>query len=247
MQKTHTAITGKASALKKYQQVIIGKEGLWSLLYFECCAWLTFIPGALGLVLRSIFWKRLFARCGRGVMFGTGVILRHPCRIQLGDGVVISDGCILDGRHSQRSDAIVLGDDAMLSNDVMLSCKDGAIDVGTHVGINARTIIQSTSGCEVRIGNDCIIGQSCLIIGGGSYSLDETDDGLIREQPMVQDGGVELASNVWIGANVTILGGVKIETGAVVGAGAVVTKTVPAYAVSMGVPAAVLKTRNAAR
>ena len=133
------------------------------------------LAGALGLLLRKLFWPRLFAACGRGVVFGASVVLRQPGRIRLGERVVVSDGCILDGRSDERAESIVVGDDAMLSNDVMLSCKNGSIRLGEHVGVNARTIIQSTSGCPVDIGRDCIIGQSCLIIGGGSYDLDDPD------------------------------------------------------------------------
>ena len=31
--------------------------------------------------LRGLFWKRLFAHCGPGVLFGNRIILRHPGRI----------------------------------------------------------------------------------------------------------------------------------------------------------------------
>ena len=78
-----------------------------------------------------------------GVVFGVNVVLRQPGRIRLGARVVVSDGCILDGRSDERAESIVVGDDAMLSNDVMLSCKNGSIRLGEHVGVNARTIIQS--------------------------------------------------------------------------------------------------------
>jgi acetyltransferase-like isoleucine patch superfamily enzyme len=45
-----------------------------------------------------------------------------------------------------------------------------------------------------------------------------------------------------IGSNATILAGVTIGEGALVGAGAVVTKDVPAHAIVVGVPAAVVGT-----
>jgi acetyltransferase-like isoleucine patch superfamily enzyme len=40
-----------------------------------------------------------------------------------------------------------------------------------------------------------------------------------------------------------ILPGVTIERGAVIGAGAVVTKNIPAYAIAVGNPARVIKSR----
>ena len=53
--KTHDAITGSGSALKKYQTVMVGSESLWATLYYEICVWFAYVPGAVGLVLRKIF------------------------------------------------------------------------------------------------------------------------------------------------------------------------------------------------
>ncbi len=243
MEKTHAAITGRRSALSKYQDVIVGKRSFFYLLYFEWCQWLGLIPGAVGLMLRKLFWPRLFASCGRRVMFGSGVVLRHPGRMHLGDNVVISDGCILDGRSIDRTNTIMIGEETILSNDVMLSCKNGSITIGDNVGINARTIIQSTHNCPVVIGADCVIGQSCLIIGGGNYDISDREQ-LIREQPILDDGGVNLEGNIWLGAKVNVLGGVQIGYGSVIATAAVVTHTLPAYSVAMGVPAQVVRKRK---
>ena len=243
MKKTHASITGGSNPLARYQEVIVGSTSLGRRLYFEWCAWLAWIPGALGLLLRKVFWKRLFASCGEGVMFGAGVVLRHPGRIRLGDRVVISDGCILDGRSSDRLDAIIIGNNAILSKDVMLSCKNGQIRLGDQVGVNARTIIQSTNDCPVVIGQDCIIGQSCLIIGGGSYDISDPEV-VIREQPIRPDGGVVLEENVWLGGKVTVLGGATVGRGSVLAAGSVVTRPIPAFSIAMGVPARVTRSRR---
>lgn len=52
-----------------------------------------------------------------------------------------------------------------------------------------------------------------------------------------------IESDVWIGANVTIIGGCRIGNGSVIAAGAVVTKDVPNYAIVAGVPARIIKYR----
>ena len=52
---------------------------------------------------------------------------------------------------------------------------------------------------------------------------------------------ITIGSDVWIGANCTILPGVTIGDGAVIAAGAVVREDVPPRAVAGGVPARVLK------
>ena len=82
MEKSQTtfqaAVTDeKKSPLQKYQETVLGKPGLGYLIKFELimllCNW---IPGALGFLLRKIFYKSLFGEIGRGVVFGRNVVLR---------------------------------------------------------------------------------------------------------------------------------------------------------------------------
>ncbi len=240
--KTHAAVTGGGSALRRYQDVMVGGRSLGRTLYYEWCSWLSPIPGALGLVLRKLFWPRLFGSCGAGTQFGAGVVIRHPNRIHLGQRVVISEGVILDGRNADTDEAIRIGDDTMLANSVMLSCKSGTIRIGAHAGIGAQTIIQSTSGCPVGVGDDVIIGPRCYLVGGGSYRLDRLDEP-IWKQGIEPDTGCTVEDNVWLGANVTVLGGVTIASGSVIAAGAVVNRSVGENVICAGVPARVIRTR----
>jgi acetyltransferase-like isoleucine patch superfamily enzyme len=243
MEKTQKAITESGSALRKYQKVIVGSFSFLKLIYYELCVAIGCIPGAPGMILRKIFWPHMFGACGKGVLFGSNVIIRHPLRIHLGDNVVISEQCILDGRSDSRERTIILEDDVILSNQVMISCKEGSIHIGRKTGVNAQTIIQSTNDCPVDIKEDCIIGQKCIIIGGGSYNIDRLDIP-IREQGIKKDGGVQLEDDVWLGANVTVLGGVTLGRGSVVAAGAVVTRSMDERSICMGVPAKAVKSRD---
>jgi galactoside O-acetyltransferase len=244
MQKTHQAVSGKGSPLAKYQDVLVGSRSWTALLYYEWCMMLGPLPGAAGMLLRQLFWPRMFASCGKGCMFAPGITLRHPGRIRLGSAVIISEGCILDARHESADIAISIGDNVTLSTNVMFSCKNGTISIGDNCGINAQSIIQSTNSCPVLIGPDCLIGQQCFIVGGGSYHTDCLDMP-IRKQGIKSDSGVRLEADVWLGGKVTVLGGVTMGRGSVAGAGAVLTKSVGAYTVSAGVPAKVIKTRSA--
>ncbi len=244
MEKTHKAVTGSGSALSRYRQVMLGNgSSFGSFLYYEFCQILTFIPGALGMALRKLLWPNMFGGCGKGTVFGYGVIVRQPRKIVLGRSVVVSEYSILDGRSGKDLRSIVVGDRSILSNNVMLSCKDGSITIGNDVGINAQTIVQSTNSNPVEIGDDCIIGQRCLIIGGGNYDISAREE-LIRSRPISSDGGVVLENNVWLGANVSVLGGVRIGQGSVAGAGAVISRTIPSYSVCMGIPAKVVRERT---
>ncbi len=185
----------------------------------------------------------MFGACGENVVFGSNSIIRHPSRIHLGNNVVISEQCVLDGRSDFKEETIFLDDDVILSSQVMLSCKEGSIHIGKKTGVNAQTIIQSTNDCAVVIREDCIIGQRCLVIGGGSYNIDRLDIP-IREQGIKKEGGVTLEADVWLGGNVTVLGGVVLGRGSVVAAGAVVTHSLPERSVSMGLPAKVVRSRD---
>lgn len=205
--------------------------------------WLAKFPGALGLAFRKIFWPRLFASCGKGVFFGENIVLRHPNRTHLGDNVVISDGCILDARNPELSEVISIGDDVILSNNVMISCKGGKVTIGSNTGLGAQVVIQSVFDSPVEIGEDVFIGPMCYLTGGGNYNTERTDIPIWR-QGLKKMGTTILENDIWLGANVTVLGDVTIGTGSIVAAGAVVSKSVPPRSVCRGVPAKVFKTRG---
>jgi len=242
--KSHTAITQRGSALKKYQNVIIGKSSLISFFYYEFCMYLSIIPGAAGIFLRKIFWPRLFGSCGKGVLFSNQIILRHPHRIHLGDNVIISERCILDARTEESDKAIILGDNVILSNDVSLTCKGGYINIGDDVGLGTQTVVQSTYGSSVNLGADCMVAPQCYFIAGGTYKTDRADIPMRLQGVTMSKFGIEVENDVWIGANTTILTDIRIGKGAIIGAGAIVTKDIESMAVCVGNPAKMIKMRG---
>jgi acetyltransferase-like isoleucine patch superfamily enzyme len=240
--KTQHTVTGGGSALQRYQQTIVGQRSGARLMYFEWCQLLGLIPGAAGLVLRKIFWPRLFGACGKGTVFGANVILRHPHRIVLGERVVVSDGCILDARNEDLEKVLLIGDDTMLANQVQLSCKDGFISIGARSGLGVQTIIQSVHRSPVVIGDDALIGPGCYIGGGGNYRTERIDIPM-GKQGLRDDPGVVLAGDNWLGARVSVISGVTMGVGSIAATGAVVNRSIPEYAICGGVPAKVLKSR----
>jgi galactoside O-acetyltransferase len=243
VEKTHAAVTGDRSALARYRSVIVGRPGFLNLLYFEWCIWLSSVPGALGLLLRKLFWPRLFGSCGRKVYFGANVTLMHPHRIHIGDGSVIGNGCILDARNADLERVIVLGEDVVLSHGVMISCKNGSVTVGRSVGIGSYTVIHSTTHSPVRIGDDAIVASHCYIVGGGDYNMDRLEIP-IAQQGQRATGETRVEDGVWLGAHVTIVGGVSVGKHSVVGAGSVVVKPLPPLAICVGAPARVVRLRT---
>ena len=241
--KTHAAVTSSGSALQRYQDVIVGRRSLAATLYFELCSWLGPVPGAVGILLRKWFWRRLFGTCGDNVMFGSNVLLRHPHRMHIGNNVVISEGVILDARNSDSVDVIRLDDDVMLANNVSINCKGGTVHIGDHSGISAQTIIHSIANSPLTVGRDVIIGPQCYLVGGSNYNTDNLSVP-IWEQGIKADGGSILEDNVWLGAGVTVVGGVTIGSGSIVAAGAVVTHDIDGMSICGGVPARLIRKRT---
>ncbi len=122
--------------------------------------------------------------------------------------------------------------------------------IGAYTYISRNSFISMT-----EIGNFCSIGPNFLC-GWGIHPLNgvstnpmfystQKQNGitLSAEDKAVERLPIKIGHDVFIGANVTILDGVKIGDGAVIGAGAVVTKDIPDYAITAGVPARVIKYR----
>lgn len=53
-------------------------------------------------------------------------------------------------------------------------------------------------------------------------------------------GGVTIGNNIYFGTNVTVLKGVTIGDNCIIGAGSIVTKSIPANSVAVGIPAKVV-------
>jgi len=196
-------VTKGGSAVRNYQDTIVGHRSLLKLIYFEFALFCGAFPGALGILLRKLLWPRLFGACERGVVFGSNVTLRHPHRIGLGERCVVSDGCVLDA-CTESEVVIEIGVDCILSNNVLISCKNGSVSIGQRVGVGAQTIIHAVNSCIVEIGHDVMIGPRCYLAGGGNYNTDRLDVPMSQQGPK-QETGVRLGSDIWLGANVSVL------------------------------------------
>lgn len=106
------------------------------------------------------------------------------------------------------------------------------IAIGERVFINAGCIFQDQGG--ITIGDDCLIGHNA-VLATLNHDLAPSRRADLLPAPIV------LGTNVWIGANATILPGVTVGDNAVVAAAAVVTKDVPDNAIVVGSPAKVVR------
>jgi acetyltransferase-like isoleucine patch superfamily enzyme len=231
---------GGKSALRKYQDLVVGSRSLARLILHEFVLLVaSWVPGALGLALRQALYPLLLGAVGRGTVFGLGVVLRHPHKIRVGAGVVVDDLVVLDAKGSTNR-GITLGDGVFLGRGTILSCKDGDIVLGDRANVGFHSEI--FSGSRVEVGKDALFAAYTYVVGGGHEF--ERGDLAVLDQPRTSRG-ITLGDGVWLGAGARVLDGVRLGRGVVVGAGAVVTSDLPDGSVAVGVPARVVRTREA--
>lgn len=241
--KIQESISGrKKSKIKRYQELVIGSTKLAMLLKYEIIVLISaWIPGALGVFLRSKLYPMIIGEIGKDVIFGSNIVVRHPGKIYIGDNVVIDDNVLLDAKGVSNK-GITIENEVFIGRNSIISCKDGNITLKERANIGFNCEIFSSS--NVVIGRDNLLAAYTYIVGGGNYKLDRKDIPLNQQPDFEGKGGIELAEDIWIGAHCVILDGVKIGKGSVVAAGAVVLKDIPSMSIAAGIPAKPIKKRN---
>ena len=129
-----------------------------------------------------------------------------------------------------------------LDNGVVLlshSSSAGTIKIGGSSYVNRYSIIDAHLSV--------VVGERVLI---GPYVYITDSDHVVIGRECISGSGmvsmpVVIEDEVWIGAHVTILKGVTVGRGAIIAAGAVVNRDVPPFSIYGGVPAKLIKMRDA--
>jgi acetyltransferase-like isoleucine patch superfamily enzyme len=180
-----------------------------------------------------------------GIRFGVGPDARilFPRCLMVGDDVTIEGPGYL---HCLSKRGVRIGSHSSIARNVWLHCggtpadyDHGFFEIGEHSFIGCNAVLGAGGG--IRIGSHVLIGQNVNIHAENHRFADSSR--LIREQGVNYEG-VVVEDDVWIGSKVTILDGVTVGQGAVIGAGSVVTKSIPPYAIAVGVPAKVVGMRG---
>ncbi|MCI0561193.1 MAG: acyltransferase [Nitrososphaera sp.] len=226
----------KTSALRKYQDLVIGDQSFLHLLRYEVLILLLAnVPGALGLFLRQKFYRPLFAHLGKRVVMGAGISLRQPRKITVSKACVIEDLATLAVRGDETS-SIILGDGVFVGRATIIKTRKGKVFIDKDTTISSSCRI-GTAGGGVRIGRYVQVGAFCYI-GGGDHRTAQLDTPMAL-QGSESRGGVTIEDDVWIGAHSFIKDGVTIGRGSIIGACSFVNKDIPAYSVAFGCPAKV--------
>lgn len=174
-------------------------------------------------LLWRYLWRRTLTRSGRRwetdgpVFFGRGLHLQtgRNARIRFGRWVWIGDG-------------------------TKIRCHEGEVEIGPKTVLGQECTISAYR--KVKIGAECVIADRTMFI--------DFDHGVVDTEKPIRDQGIYMedvvvGSNVWIGYGAAILRGVTVGDNSVIGTNAVVTRDVPANAVVGGVPARIIRMREA--
>jgi acetyltransferase-like isoleucine patch superfamily enzyme len=170
--------------------------------------------GYLDSLMRRICLRALARSCGDGLRVGAMVSLRHAETFEVGTGVSLGEGCIIQGRFDGRC---VIGDKVWIGPQSFLDARD--LVLGDHVGW----------------------GPGAKVLGSEHTGL-PADQPIIATDLRIAPVRVEAWAD--IGVNAVLLPGVTVGRGAIVGAGAIVTRDVPAFAKVAGAPAQIVGWRD---
>ena len=134
---------------------------------------------------------------------------------------------------------IVLGRWLHLGVDTAIRCHEGTLTVGDKSVLGRGVSVNCY--LDVEIGASALFADDIYVSDFDHKFADLTMP--IKDQG-ISKARVRIEPDVWIGTKVTVTSGVVIGRGAVVGANAVVTRDLPAYSISVGVPARVIKDRR---
>ena len=141
-----------------------------------------------------------------------------------------------------RDARIHLGRWSWLGHGCKVRVHEGELRIGAKTVFGQECTISAFR--HVSVGRECIIADRVMMI--------DFDHGVVEvERPIRAQGiykrAVDVGHNVWIGYGVCILRGAQVGDNAVIGTSSVVTTDVPANAVVGGIPAKVIRMREAPR
>jgi acetyltransferase-like isoleucine patch superfamily enzyme len=174
------------------------------------------------LALRLAWWK---LRLGRRLQLDGLAFIGPGVSLEVGRGAVLR-----------------LGRWSWIGHGCKIRVHEGEVAIGAKTVIGQECTISAFQ--HVSIGRECIVADRVMLI--------DFDHGVVEvDRPVRLQGiykrDVRVGNNVWVGYGACFLRGATVGDNCVVGTSTVVTKDVPDDAVVAGVPARVLRLRDAPR
>lgn len=152
------------------------------------------------------------------MLLGRWVEVTGHAAIEIGDNVMIADGCSLNAHNG------------------------GVLKLGQSISVNKNSCLNAADGGEITIGDNVLIAQN-VVLRASDHEFKSLNSPINAQGH--RPGRIEVDSDVWIAANSVVTSNVKIGSHSIVGAGAVVTMNVENNSIVGGVPARLIKKRVA--
>ena len=141
-----------------------------------------------------------------------------------------------------RDATLSLGRWSWIGHDCKIRVHEGEVSIGAKSVLGQECTISAFQ--HVSIGRECIVADRVMLI--------DFDHGVVEvERPIRLQGiykrDVNIGHNVWIGYGACILRGITVGNNVVIGTSSVLTADVPDNAVVAGIPARVIRMRQAPR
>ncbi len=140
------------------------------------------------------------------------------------------------GRHA----TLRIGRWAWVGHGCKIRVHEGEVEIGAKTVMGQECTISAYQ--HVSIGRECILADRVMLIDF-DHGVTEVDRPIRLQGIYKRD--VRVGSNVWIGYGACVLRGVSVGDNSVVGTNSVLPKDVPANAVVGGVPARLIRMREA--
>jgi acetyltransferase-like isoleucine patch superfamily enzyme len=178
----------------------------------------------------NLKYARLIVRLGR-LKLRWGRRLRTDGLCFVGPGVKL---------EIARGATLTLGRWSWLGHGCKIRVHEGEVEIGAKTVVGQECTISAFQ--HVAIGRECVVADRVMLI--------DFDHGMVEvERPVRVQGiykrDVNVGHNCWIGYGACVLRGVTVGDNCVIGTNAVVTKDVPDNAIVGGVPARVIRMREA--
>ncbi|WP_302660103.1 DapH/DapD/GlmU-related protein [uncultured Clostridium sp.] len=179
-------------------------------------------------LIRGLLIKPLFKKSKGLVFVGNGTKIFNKNKIIIGKNNKFESNCEVQGlskRGIEFGDNVTIGKFAMIRPSSYYGVEIGE---GIKIGNNSSVGPFGYIGCAgyITIGDNVMIGPRVSMFAE-NHNFSEIGKS-IKEQGVNQKG-IIIEDDCWIGSGVVILDGVKIGKGSIISAGTIITKDIPPY------------------
>ncbi len=180
---------------------------------------------------------------GPALDLGSGARIGRFSRLWAHTGPLhIGDSCTLGEANTwiATGRGITIAPCCDFTHAVTVDSSGGSIEMATRSGVGPNSVLYGHGG--LRIGSGvAIAGLTMLVPGNHRFAQLDVPIRAQGTEPLP----IAIGDDVWIGAGVTVLGGASISDGCVIAAGSVVRGHLPPRVVVAGVPARIIRSRDA--